>query len=202
MALPTLKREISSQRVGDAESPMHLAPSDLGDDLAAIERMLLQRTTASSRLLSAAGAHTIAAGGKRLRAALVLLSARLGDYQFVRAARPAMAIELLHAASLVHDDLVDHALRRRGRVTVHSRGDNHVALMLGDYFFAVSANELAADQDPRIIRFYADAAGTVVEGELRPVTQLEPLDIALATYRYKIGSQTAALLEAACKSGI
>src|SRR3954454_6979261 len=117
MALPTLKREINSQRVGDAESPMRLASStlgdvfrraELGDDLAAIERMLLQRTTSSSRLLAAAGAHTVAAGGKRLRAALVLLSARLGDYQFVRAARPAVAIELLHAASLVHDDLVDH----------------------------------------------------------------------------------------------
>jgi len=75
-------------------------------------------------------------------------------------------------------------------------------LMLGDYFFAVSANELAAEPDPRIIRFYADAARTVVEGELRPVTQLEPLDVALAQYRYKIGSKTAALFEAACKSGI
>jgi heptaprenyl diphosphate synthase/octaprenyl-diphosphate synthase len=211
MALATLKREIGSQRVGDAESAMRLVPSNLGDvfrqadladDLATIERLLIQRTASSSRLLAAAGAHTVAAGGKRLRAALVLLAARLGDYQFVRAARPAVAIELLHAASLVHDDLVDHTLRRRGRVTVHSRWDSHVALMLGDYFFAVSANELAAEQDPRIIRFYADAARTVVEGELRPVTQLEPLEVALAQYRYKIGSKTAALFEAACKAGI
>jgi heptaprenyl diphosphate synthase len=211
MALPTLTREISSQRVGDAESPMRLVPSnlgdvfrqaDLGDDLASIEYMLLQRTSSHSRLLAAAGAHTVAAGGKRLRAALVLLAARLGDYQLVRAARPAVAIELLHAASLVHDDLVDHTLRRRGRVTVHSRWDSHVALMLGDYFFAVSANELAGEPDPRIIRFYADAARIVVEGELRPVTQLEPLDVALAQYRSKIGSKTAVLFEAACKAGI
>jgi heptaprenyl diphosphate synthase/octaprenyl-diphosphate synthase len=211
MALPTLQREVSSQRVGDATPPLRLAPSnlgevfrraDLGDDLAAIERILLQRTVSNSRLLATAGAHTVAAGGKRLRAALVLLAARLGDYQLARAARPAVAIELLHAATLVHDDLVDHALRRRGRVTVHARWDRHVALMLGDYFFAVSANELAAEPDSRIIRFYADAARTVVEGELRPVTQLEPIDVALAQYRYKIGCKTAALFEAACKSGI
>lgn len=211
MALPTLQREVTSQRVGDATSPLRLAPTnlgevfrraDLGDDLAAIERILLQRTASNSRLLAAAGAHTVAAGGKRLRAALVLLAARLGDYQLARAARPAVAIELLHAATLVHDDLVDHTLRRRGRVTVHARWDSHVALMLGDYFFAVSANELAAEPDSRIIRFYADAARTVVEGELRPVTQLEPIDVALAQYRYKIGCKTAALFEAACKSGI
>jgi heptaprenyl diphosphate synthase/octaprenyl-diphosphate synthase len=113
-----------------------------------------------------------------------------------------VAIELLHAASLVHDDLVDHTLRRRGRVTVHARWDNQVALMLGDYFFALSAHELAAEPDPRIIRFYAEAAQTVVEGELRPVTQLEPVEVALAQYRYKIGSKTAALFEAACKAGI
>jgi len=174
----------------------------LGDDLAAVEHLMMERTASQSRLLSAAGAYTVAAGGKRLRTALVLLAARMGAYDFARAARPAIAIELLHAASLVHDDLVDHTLRRRGRVTVHARWDRHVALMLGDYFFALAAGELAAEPDPRIIRFYATAAQTVVEGELRPVTQLEPLDVALAQYRYKIGAKTAALFEAACKAGI
>lgn len=72
----------------------------------------------------------------------------------------------------------------------------------GDYFFALSAGELASEPDPRIIRFYADAAQTVVEGELRPVTQVEPLDVALKQYFYNIGAKTAALFEAACKSGI
>jgi heptaprenyl diphosphate synthase len=174
----------------------------LNDDLAVVERMLIERTASHSRLLAAAGAHTVAAGGKRLRAALVLLAARLGRYDLDRAARPAVALELLHAASLVHDDLVDHTLRRRGRTTVHARWDNDVALMLGDYFFATSAAELAGEPDQRIIKFYADAAQTVVEGELHPVTQLEPLETALAQYRYKIGCKTAALFEAACKAGI
>lgn len=174
----------------------------LGDDLATIEHLMLERTASHSRALAAAGAYTVSSGGKRLRAMLVLLSARLGAYDFERAARPAVAIELLHAASLVHDDLVDHTMRRRGRVTVHTRWDQHVALMLGDYFFALSAGELAAESDPRIIKFYADAAQTVVEGELRPVTQVEPLDVALKQYFYKISAKTAALFEAACKAGM
>ncbi|MBK9713605.1 MAG: polyprenyl synthetase family protein [Kouleothrix sp.] len=205
MAIPTLRGVV------DAPSPMRLVPPNLGevfrraalgDDLVAVERLLMQRTASRIDLLTGSGAYTIAAGGKRLRAALVLLAARLGAYDFARAARPAVALELLHAASLVHDDLVDHTLRRRGRVTVHARWDRHVALMLGDYFFALSAGELAGEPDQRIITFYASAALTVVEGELRPVTQLEPIEVALAQYRYKIGAKTAALFEAACKTGI
>jgi heptaprenyl diphosphate synthase/octaprenyl-diphosphate synthase len=212
MALSTLQIARGDARPADAQAPhMQLSSSDLGailqrvglaDDLLAIEQLLLQRTASRAPLLAAAGAHTIAAGGKRLRAALVLLAARLGHYDLERASHPAAAIELLHTASLVHDDLVDHTARRRGHVTVHARWDSSVALMLGDYFFALSANELAAEPDPRIIRFYATAAQTIVEGELSPVSQLEPLDIALAQYRHKIGCKTAALFEAACKAGI
>ncbi|HEX5691461.1 MAG TPA: polyprenyl synthetase family protein, partial [Roseiflexaceae bacterium] len=168
MALPTLQSNISEGRAVERQ-PLAPSPSsdDLGaifqraglsDDLHAIEERLFARTAARAPQLAAAGAHTIAAGGKRLRAALVLLSARLGAYDLERASRPAAAVELLHTASLVHDDLVDHAHRRRGHITVHARWSNAAALMLGDYFFAVSANELAAEPDPRIIRFYADAA--------------------------------------------
>jgi heptaprenyl diphosphate synthase len=212
MALSTLQVARDDARPADAQvlSPQPVSPdlgaifqrAGLADDLAAIEQLLMRRADSRAPLLAAAGAHTIAAGGKRLRAALVLLAARLGAYDLERASHPAAAIELLHAASLVHDDLVDHTARRRSHVTVHTRWDSSVALMLGDYFFALSANELAAEPDPRIIRFYAAAAQTIVEGELSPVTQLEPLDIALAQYRYKIGCKTAALFEAACKAGI
>jgi len=176
--------------------------AELSDDLAFVERLLMQRTASRSPSLASAGAYAVAAGGKRLRAALVLLAARLGSYDLERASHPAAAIELLHTASLVHDDLVDHAGRRRGHTTIHARWDNGVALMLGDHFFALAASELAAEPDPRIIGFYASAAQTIVEGELSPVTQLEPLDTALAQYHYKIGCKTAALFEAGCKAGI
>lgn len=178
------------------------ARAGIADDLVAVERRLIQRTESHSTLIAAAGKHTIAAGGKRLRAALVLLAARQGRYSLERALHPAAAVELLHGASLIHDDLVDHTVQRRGRSTVHARWDNHVALMLGDYFFAAAAGELAAEPDSRIIRFYADAARTIVEGELHPVKQLLPLDTALRQYRRKIGAKTAVLFEAACKAGI
>src|SRR5262249_53071668 len=209
MALPMPQLDLSAQQVVELAPASMLPPKNLSDifqraalsaDLAAIEDLLVGRIASCSPLLAAAGAYAVAAGGKRLRAALVLLSARLGDCDLNRAIHPAAAVELLHAASLVHDDLVDHANRRRGRTTVHSRWDSGVALMLGDYFFALAAGELAAEPDPRITRFYATAAQTLVEGELSPVTQLEPLDTALAQYHYKIGCKTAALFEAASKA--
>ncbi len=171
-------------------------------DLQAIEQRLLERTHARSALISAAGAHTVRSGGKRLRAALAILAARLGQYQLERVLHPAAAAELIHAASLVHDDLVDQATRRRGQITVHARWDNDVALMVGDYFFALAAYEMALSPDPRIITFYAEAVQTICEGELSPVTAAEPFERALRQYLYKTGAKTAVLFEAACKAGM
>jgi heptaprenyl diphosphate synthase/octaprenyl-diphosphate synthase len=85
---------------------------------------------------------------------------------------------------------------------VHALWDKDVALMLGVMLFGLASYELAAEPDARIIRFYVAAAQTMVEGELSPVTLLEPLDQALGQYWRKIGAKTAVLFEAACKSGI
>ncbi|MCG8351484.1 MAG: polyprenyl synthetase family protein [Chloroflexales bacterium] len=171
-------------------------------DLAAVEHLLLERTESRSPLIAAAGSFTVQAGGKRLRAALVLLAARMGHYDLETAIHPAASAELIHAASLVHDDLVDQAARRRGSITVHNRWDNDVALMVGDYFFALAAGEMALSPDPRIITFYAQAVQTIVEGELSPVLDVMPFEQALNQYFYKTGCKTAALFEAACKAGM
>ncbi|MGQ9926169.1 MAG: polyprenyl synthetase family protein [Chloroflexaceae bacterium] len=176
--------------------------ADLIADLRAVEELLLRRTASRSELIAGASSYTVRAGGKRLRAALVLLAARLGVYHLSRVIHAAAAVELIQAASLVHDDLVDQAARRRGQVTVHARWDNDVALMVGDYFFALAAGEMALSPDPRIITFYAQAVQTIVEGELSPVLVVEPLDEALDQYFYKTGAKTASLFEAACKAGM
>lgn len=178
------------------------AQAGLAEDLQHVEALLLERSQSRHVDLASSGKHMVQAGGKRLRAAMVLLAARLGDYQFERVLHPAASAELIHGASLVHDDLVDRAMRRRGRETVHNRWGNDVALMLGDYFFALAAAEMALSPDRRIIRFYADAVQIIVAGELSPVTMVAPLEQALEQYQFKIGSKTAALFEAACKAGI
>ncbi len=176
--------------------------ADLTADLYAVEQLLIERSTSRAELITAASLHTIRSGGKRLRAALALLAARLGHYELERVIHAAAAVELIQAASLVHDDLVDQAARRRGRVTVHAKWDNDVALMVGDFFFALAASEMSLSPDPRIITYYAQAVQTIVEGELSPVTVVEPSETALGQYYYKTGAKTAALFEAACKAGM
>ena len=179
-----------------------LEQTGLRDDFMAVEREMLDRISSRSDVLHDAGVYTVRAGGKRLRVLLVLLAARLGTYDFHRAVHPAVAIELLHAASLIHDDLVDHAASRRGRATIHHTWDRNVALALGDFLFGLAARELADEPDPRIIGFYVHAAQRMVEGELHPVTQIAPFDQACAQYFRKISAKSAVLFEAACKSGI
>ncbi|WP_370650082.1 polyprenyl synthetase family protein [Oscillochloris sp. ZM17-4] len=191
------------QRVAQGSGILDLFErASLTADLRAVEDLLLERSRSRSELITAASIHTVRSGGKRLRAAMALLAAQLGSYQLSNVIHAAASAELIHAASLVHDDLVDQAARRRGRVTVHTRWDNDVALMVGDYFFALAAAEMSLSPDPRIITFYAAAVQTIVEGELSPVMQAEPAETALSQYFYKTGAKTAALFEAACKAGM
>lgn len=176
-------------------------PPDLLDDLQRVEDLIIQRTASHSAIISVAGRHVLNSGGKRLRALLALLSARLGVYNFDQAVHVATTAELIHTASLVHDDLVDEAERRRGSMTVHQRWDHGVALMVGDYFFALAAGEMALAPDTRIITYFSQAVMTICEGELSPVMHVTPFDIARDQYYHKIGCKTASLFEAACRSG-
>jgi geranylgeranyl pyrophosphate synthase len=181
-----------------------ILPSALLDDLEQVEHAVIERTNSRSAVIHIAGKHLFNSGGKRLRAAVALLAAQLGvyTYKLENVLHAATTVELIHTASLVHDDLVDEAERRRGVITVHKRWDHGVALMVGDYFFALAAGEMALSPDSRVIDYFARSVMTICEGELSPVMGATPLEDALEQYYYKIGCKTAALFEAACKSGM
>ena len=177
-------------------------PPALLADLERVDQIILERIQPRLAVIKVAGEHILTSGGKRIRAALILLSAQLGRYDLDQALHSAAAVELIHAASLVHDDLVDQAERRRGALTVHTRWNGDVALMVGDYLFALAAAEMALAPDPRIIGFFSRGVMTICEGELSPVTKVTPPDVAIEQYLYQIGCKTAALFEAGCKAGM
>jgi heptaprenyl diphosphate synthase len=177
-------------------------PPALAADLERVDQIIVERAQSRSAVIRIAGRHILTSGGKRIRAALALLAAQLGCYELDTVIHSAAAVELIHAASLVHDDLVDEAEQRRGVRTVHTRWDGNVALMVGDYLFALAAAEMALAPDPRIIGYFSRGVMTICEGELSPVMSATPLDTALDQYLYKIGCKTAALFEAACKAGM
>ncbi len=176
---------------------------DLQADLQAIDDHIRFKLKARSALINAAGEHLLGSGGKRMRATLAVLAARLGP-RFTTASvlHAAAAVELIHAASLVHDDLIDDADTRRGRTTVHAKWNGNVAIMLGDYLFAMAAGEMALAPDARVIAIFADAVQRICEAELAPVLDVEPTDVALDQYYRKIGGKTAALFEAAATAGM
>ena len=180
-----------------------VAAVDLLPELQAIDDEVLFKLQSRSALIKVAGRYLLSGGGKRIRASLALLAARMGDaYVFDRVLHAAAAVELIHAASLVHDDLIDDADQRRGRTTVHTKWNGNVALMVGDYLFAMAAGEMALAPDPRVIRIFADGVQRICEAELSPVTDVQPTGQALDQYYAKIGGKTAALFEAAARAGI
>jgi heptaprenyl diphosphate synthase len=179
------------------------AAIDMTREIQAVDRAILAKFESSSMLLNLASRYLMDSGGKRVRASITLLAARLlGDPVHERVMNVATAIEMIHGASLVHDDLIDDAEVRRGRPTVHSRWGGNVALMVGDYLFALAAGQMAEASDPRIIKILARAVERIAGAELAPVTDVVPLERALEQYYYKIGGKTAALFEAAAEGGM
>ncbi len=176
---------------------------DLSPELAVVERAILHKFQSRSVLLNAASSYLMQSGGKRIRASLVLLAARLGPrYGDQEVVHSATAIEMIHSASLVHDDMIDAADVRRGRSTVHNQWANNVALMVGDYLFALAAGQMAEVEDRRIIRSFARAVERICEAELSPVTDVEPVEQAIKQYYAKIGGKTASLFESAAEAGM
>jgi heptaprenyl diphosphate synthase len=180
-----------------------VATGHLLQDLQAIDRAILEKFKSRSILLNVASRYLFSSGGKRVRASLALLTARLGgQYNPQHVTAVATSIEMIHAASLVHDDLIDDADVRRGRVTVHQKWGSNVALMLGDYLFALAAGQMAEVGDPRIMRVLARSVQHICEAELSPVTDVDPLEEALNQYYAKIGGKTASLFESAAEAGM
>lgn len=176
---------------------------DISDELRLVDRAVLEKFESRSILLNAASRYLLSSGGKRMRASLTLLASRLvGEPNQAQVLNVATAIEMIHAASLVHDDLIDEADVRRGRATVHSKWGGNVALMVGDYLFALAAGQMAQAADPRIIQIFARGVERICEAELSPVTDVVPLQRALDQYYNKVGGKTAALFECAAEGGM
>jgi heptaprenyl diphosphate synthase len=171
-------------------------------EMAKLEGYIGGLVTSPVFVLSQPARYILTAGGKRLRAALAFLAARpAGGPVPESAIYAAAAVELIHAASLVHDDLIDQSPHRRGRPAIHEKWQHDVALLAGDYLFALAARAITLTGSVAVMDHISAAAAAVCEGEITSVDEIEPLEDALASYRFKIARKTAALFEAAGKVG-
>ena len=130
--------------------------SSIDADLEIVDHTFQSRATSGLDILNSAAAHILHSSGKRIRTALTLLSGRLIEYRFERLLPLSVAFEMVHLATLVHDDIVDEASTRRGIPTVNARYGDKVAILLGDYLFAKTAGLIADVEDFRIDRLFSD----------------------------------------------
>ncbi|HEX2293917.1 MAG TPA: polyprenyl synthetase family protein [Actinomycetota bacterium] len=176
-------------------------PQWLADDMARIEHLLFEAAGASQlALVAEASTHLIKAGGKRLRPALVMISSRAGEPGRRATDLAATAIELVHLATLYHDDVIDETETRRGVPTAHAKWGTDVAVLAGDYLFA-SGSALGADAGGEVPGILARAIAEVCEGQIAETESagdpLRPVDDFVDT----IGKKTGALFRASCDLG-
>ncbi|GAB4428729.1 MAG: polyprenyl synthetase family protein [Chloroflexi bacterium OHK40] len=172
-------------------------PPRLASDLQQVEQILAERTRSRAAVISVAGTRLLQPGSDRTRAALVLLAAGVSQYRLERVIHAAAAVELIYAATSTHDALIDEADRRRGTIRTGEWGHG-VALMVGDYLFALAAGEMAQAPDPRVISYYAQAVMRISESALAPPPRVDQPDPARHLERL---DGEASLVAAACRAG-
>jgi geranylgeranyl pyrophosphate synthase len=173
----------------------------LHEGLTAVEKQLRDSVNSDVELLTNAGLHIITSGGKRLRPQLGLLAyLAVGGQNLMEVAPMASAIEMVHTATLVHDDINDHSLTRRGKITVHAKWGRTFALLAGDYLFT-KVYEMMAPYGPEYNVIMADACIKLVEGETLQAIAAKAGTMDRETYKTIISRKTASLFEAAARMG-
>lgn len=145
--------------------------------------------------------HILAAGGKKLRPLITLLCASIHGPAEASAIRVAAAIEILHAATLIHDDVIDHAYVRRGIPTANALWSNTLAVLSGDYLFAKCSHVLAELGDPALVRMLAQTVMRMVASETTQFSRIDQVGKLEYEYYLKVRGKTASLFELCCGGG-
>ena len=168
-------------------------------DLAAIEAALSENLQPNLELVSKVAEHILFSGGKRLRPLLMVLCARLCGYRGGYDHTFSIIFEYLHAATLLHDDLIDDATLRRGKPAAHTVYGSSTAVLVGDFLLARGLSIAAATGQPKIIEIIADITENMSQGEIHQLQRKGQLDLREAEYMEIIRCKTAVLFQGACR---
>jgi len=173
----------------------------LKGDLNEIEQELERTVTSDHVLLSEASVHLLKAGGKRIRPVFVLLAGKFGHYDLDTMKRIAVPLELIHMASLVHDDVIDDAETRRGQLTVKSKWDNRIAMYAGDYIHGKALSVVTQLPNPSIHQILAKALVQMCIGEMEQIHDFFNTEQTIRHYLLRIRRKTALLIAISCQLG-
>src|SRR3954470_18423814 len=168
-------------------------------DLHHVNGVILERMQSPVALIPELAGHLIAGGGKRMRPMLTLASARLLDYSGTRHHKLAAAVEFIHTATLLHDDVVDSSDLRRGKRTANIIWGNPASVLVGDFLFSRSFELMVEDGSLKVLKILSGTSAIIAEGEVNQLTAVRRIDLSEERYLDIIGAKTAALFAAACR---
>ena len=182
--------------------PLSVLSQALRSDLDEVEALIRERADSlHAERIGRIGDHILGSGGKRIRPVLALAAAKLlgysGDHHILLAA----AVEFIHTATLLHDDVVDESSQRRGRPTANLLWDNKSSVLVGDYFFARSFQLMVKTGNQAALTVLADASATIAEAEVMQLVAERDIRVGEERYLKIVNGKTAALFMAAARSG-
>jgi len=173
----------------------------VGPDLEKVEKALEENLAPNLDLVREVASHLLFAGGKRLRPLLMIHGARMCGYTTGYEILFSTIFEYLHAATLLHDDVVDGADMRRGKAAAHTRWDAPKVVLTGDFLLATALDIAAKTKSPRVISVIAHITQAMSQGEIDQMEQKGRVDLSEAQYNQIIERKTAVLIQGACQSG-
>jgi octaprenyl-diphosphate synthase len=173
----------------------------ISGDMDRVNSMIQQKLHSDVVLINQLGHYIVNSGGKRLRPALVLLSSGVFSYQGQQHIELAAIIEFIHTATLLHDDVVDASMLRRGRATANQRWGNEASVLVGDFLYSRAFQMMVEVGSMEVMKVLADATNTIAKGEVQQLINQHNTETTEAKYLEVINNKTARLFEAASQLG-
>jgi octaprenyl-diphosphate synthase len=193
--MPATVHQLGSRREPSLDPMIQLVAADLNH----VNAVILARMQSEVALIPELAGHLIAGGGKRMRPMLTLACAQLLDYSGARHHKLAAAVEFIHTATLLHDDVVDGSGLRRGRRTANIIWGNPASVLVGDFLFSRSFELMVEDGSLKVLRILSHASSVIAEGEVDQLTAQRRVETSEDHYLAIISAKTAALFAAACR---
>lgn len=186
----------------DTSSPVPPSPAErlfrlASSEMAAVDAIIVQRMQSPVGMIPDLAAHLVGAGGKRLRPLLTVSCARMCEYEGDNHHKLAAAVEFIHSATLLHDDVVDESALRRGKKPANLIWGNSASILVGDFLFARAFNLMVETNNMRALGILSNASSVIAEGEVQQLAALRNIDMTEAEYLEVISAKTAALFAAA-----
>ena len=173
----------------------------VADDIIRVNRLIVEKMESRAPLIPQLAGHIVAAGGKRLRPMLTLAASRLCGYEGERHIALATCVEFIHTATLLHDDVVDESMLRRGQESANALWGNEASVLVGDFLFSRAFQLMVSDGSLKVLKILSDASAIIAEGEVLQLLTTNDTETSEEAYLEVIRSKTATLFAAAAKIG-